>query len=289
MKCAYRTWLGPSLAAMVAVGVLLAPAVAAKRRGRPMPGQFNPDHQSVEMFQAIKQGQIEVKLIPKDSTQCRVIVKNKTDKPLNVELPQAFAGVPVLAQGMGAMGGGAMGGVGGGRGGGLGGSSGSQGFGGGMGMGGMGMGGMGMGGMGGGMGGMGGGMFNIPPEKVAKFKLPTVCLEHGKRDPKPTMKYEIKPIEAFTDKAEVQELCRMLGAGQLNQRAAQVAAWHLSNDMSWQELAGKQVRFANGTARPYFSRQEIQAGMQIVAVASERARQREKKTPPGKQDSLSSQ
>ena len=93
-------------------------------------------------------------------------------------------------------------------------------------------------------------------------------------------------IEAFTDKAEVQELCRMLGTGQLNQRAAQVAAWHLNNDMSWQELAGKQLRFANGTARPYFSAREIQAGMQIVAVATERARQRETKIP-GKQDSLS--
>ena len=66
---------------------------------------------------------------------------------------------------------------------------GMQGMGGGMGgmMGGGGMGGMmGGGGMGGmGMGGMGG-MMNIPAEKTTKFKVPLVCLEHGKLDPRPS-------------------------------------------------------------------------------------------------------
>ena len=64
-----------------------------------------------------------------------------------------------------------------------------QGMGGGMG--GMGGGGM-MGGMGGGGMGMGGGMFNVAPEKVGKFKVPTVCLEHGKHDPTPRVTYEIR-------------------------------------------------------------------------------------------------
>ena len=54
--------------------------------------------ESVEMFSAMAQGQIEVKLIPKDSTQSRVIIENKTKKALSVKLPDAFAGVPVLAQ-----------------------------------------------------------------------------------------------------------------------------------------------------------------------------------------------
>ena len=64
------------------------------------------------------------------------------------------------------------------------------------GMGGMGMGGGGMGMGGGGMGGGGGGgFFNIPAEKVGQFKVQTVCLEHGKKDPRPAIPYEIKPIE----------------------------------------------------------------------------------------------
>ena len=261
---------------LVLVVAALVPAVvvAAQRRSKTKPGQYNPDHQTVEMFKAIDAGQIEVKLIPKDATQCNVLIKNKTNKPLNVELPGAFAGVPVLAQMMGGgnMGGGGMGG----------GSNMNQGFGGGMGGGMMG-GGMGGGGMGG--GGMGGGFFNIASEKVGKLPCPPVCLEHGKRDPRPAVPYVIKPIESFTDKAEVHELCRMLGRGLVPQRAAQVAAWHLNNGMSLRELAAKQLRFANGSSRPYFSPQEIKAGMLAIVAATKLAKERQKSS--GKTDSLS--
>ena len=249
--------------------------------------------QTVEMFSAIKDGRIEVQLVAKDSTQCRVVVKNKTDQPLSVKLPEAFAGVPVLAQAIAQPPGG------GGRAGrssssGYGGSSsrnnrggGNQGIGGGMmgGMGGMGMGGMGMGGMGG--MGMGGGFMNVPAEKVEHFNVPIVCLEHGKHDPKPTVKYEIRPIDEFTTKPGVHEVCSLLASGQLPQRIAQVAAWHLNNDMSWDELAAKQLRFANGTRRPYFSPNEIKAAMQLVTVAINLAEQRKNAEP--KPSSSSSQ
>ena len=80
----------------------------------------------------------------------------------------------------------------------------------------------------------------------------------------------------------------MLGTGQLDQRAAQAAAWHLNNGMSWEELAAKRVRFANGTSRPYFSPQELRAAVQITATAVNQAKQRET-TSPGKSDSLSQQ
>ncbi len=99
------------------------------------------------------------------------------------------------------------------------------------------------------------------------------------------MKYQIKPIEAYTDKAEVQELCRMLGTGKLSQRAAQVSAWHLNNGMTFEQLAAKRIKFADGTSQPYFSPQEIQAGMQISATATELAKQRPQSE--GKSDSLS--
>ena len=129
------------LGSMVALVMLAAIVWAAEVRAKPAKiGDYNPADQTVEMFAAIQQGDIAVKLIPKDSTQCRVLIENKTDKPLNVKLPEAFAGVPVLA----AVNQGAAGGH----------SSSStsnknqnQSMGGGMGggMGGMGMGGMGMG------------------------------------------------------------------------------------------------------------------------------------------------
>lgn len=259
----WRSWrLG------LAVAVVLLPTLvlgAERRKSVPKPGQFNPDHKTVEMFQGIEKGTIGVKLIPKDSTQCRVMIENKTDQPLNIKLPEAFAGVPVLAQ----IGG--RGGFGGGRGN-RGGGGFNQGMGGGMG-------GMGMGGM-----GMGGGFMNVPPEKVGKLQVTTVCLEHGKRDPRPAVPYEIKPIETFTKKAEVPELLRMLGSGKIDQRAAQVAAWHLNNDMSFQELAAKRIKSGH-VVRPYFSPQELRAGMQISAMAAKLAEKRKKS--PGETGAVS--
>ena len=135
--------------------------------------------------------------------------------------------------------------------------------------------------MGGGMG-----MFNVPPEKVGKRKVTTVCLEHGKAEPRAKVPYEIRPIEEFTDRVQVHEICRMVGSG-MNQRVAQAAAWHLANDMSWQELAGKQLRFANGTRAPYFHPREIRAAMQAAAMAIQLAERRQQESPGASMDSLS--
>jgi hypothetical protein len=118
-------------------------------------------------------------------------------------------------------------------------------------------------------------MFNVPPEKVGRFKVAAVCLEHGKREPSEQVPYAIKPLESFTTKPGVRELCALLGNGQLNQRAAQAAAWHLNNDMTWQELAAKRLRFANGTARSYFSGEEIQGGMAVATTAVTLSQQRQ--------------
>ena len=252
-------FLGSAVALVMLAGIVWAAEVHAKPAKI---GDYNPADQTVEMFAAIQQGDIAVKLIPKDSTQCQVLIENKTDKPLNVKLPEAFAGVPGLPSFKAAAGGHNT-------------SSSSnknqnQSMGGGMG----GMGG-GMGGMGGGGGGMG--MFNVPPEKVGPpIKVATVCLEHGKREPRAAIPYEIKPLDSVTAKPGVRELCAMLASGQINQRAAQAAAWHLNNGMSWQELAAKQLRFANGTRQLYFSQAEIQAGMKVAATAVRLSEERPK-------------
>jgi hypothetical protein len=204
--------------------------------------------EKTEMFQAISEGKIEVNFYPRDASLATVIIRSKGDKPLDVQLPKAFGAVHVLGQmGMGGGGyGGGMGGMGGGMGGmggGMGGMGGGQGMGGGMG----GMGG-GMGGMGGGMGGGGyggggmggmGGMFRVEPEKTHKFQIQCVCLEHGKPDPNPRMKYQIVPIERINNDPRVSAVCEMLGYGRIPQNTAQATAWHLANKLTFEELAMK--------------------------------------------------
>jgi hypothetical protein len=244
-----------TVCSMVALVLVAGSLAAADRPGKTQQGDFNPAAHSVDIFEGIKNGQLEVRVIPKDSTLCRITIQNKTDKPLSVKLPEAFAAIPVLAQVGGAGGAGGVGArttttsrqpqpmMGG-------------------------MGGMGMGGMMPGMGmGMGGGFFNIAPDQVGQLKVPTVCLEHGKAEPRSTMKYELRPIEEYSQDKALHEIGRMLGRGQISQRVAQVATWHLNSKMSFDQLARKELRFANGTRQPYFSAEEIRSGMQVVAAA----------------------
>ena len=254
-----------------------------------------PPAETVEFFSAMKAGDIEVKLIMKDSTVGTVLIKNNTKKPLSIKLPEAFATVPVAAQfGGGGGGGGRRGGGGGMGGGGMGGGGmggggqggGQQGGGGGMGGGGMGGGGMGGGGMG---GGGGGGLFNVAPEKAGKLKVINVCLEHGKKDPNPRVAYEIVPMESFNKDPKVLEMVKMLARGEIDQHAAQAAAWHLANGLTWEELANKVgVKHLNGSKEPYFTPEQLLAAHKIAGEADRRAEENRGKSP-AKGSSLSQQ
>jgi hypothetical protein len=252
MRSAYRAWGLVWLGLVVAVVLILQLSAAKTPAAQP--------DQAVDLFPAIEKGQIDVKVIPKDSSQLRVMIENKTDKPLTVKLPDAFAAVPILAQNAAPA-----------RNNNNNNNKQNQGMGGGMG--GMGMGG---GGMGMGMGGM----MNIAPEKVGQLKaVATVCLDYGKGEPRAAIPYTIKPIDDYTTQPGVREVCEMLGKGQINQRVAQASAWHLNNGLSWEKLASKQLRFADGSIRPYFSPQEIQAAMQVSAAAVQSASQRAQEKP----------
>jgi hypothetical protein len=179
------------------------------------------------MFRAIEEGKIEVNFYPKDATQATVIIKNKGDKPLDIALPRAFGAVHILGQ---------------------------------MGMGG--------GGYGGGMGGMGGGgMFRVEPDKTHKMKVPCVCLEHGKPDPNPRMKYKIVPIEQVNADPRVVQLCGLLGSGRVPQNTAQAAAWHLANGLSWEELMVKNRMESKYTGNiRFFNPMELQNAFQLSTL-----------------------
>ncbi|MFN8740933.1 MAG: hypothetical protein ACK5YR_13480, partial [Pirellula sp.] len=164
-----------------------------------------------------------------------------------------------------------------GRGGGMGGMGG-QGMGGGFGGGMGGMGGMGggMGGMGGGMGGMGGmgmgGMMRVEPDKPKKVNVAMVCLEHGKDDPTPKMKYKIVRLNEVNPSPVVQQICLALANRQVDQKVAQAAAWHIANELSWPELLNKPryITQFNGVEL-FFNPIEIQSAVRLVSYANAEA------------------
>lgn len=213
------------------------------------------ESRDVELFEAARNGDIEKKFIALSDRKARLIITNKTKQPLNVQLPEAFAAVPVLAQ----FGGGGGGGRGGGGGFGGGGGGGQQ------------TGGGGFGGGGGGIGG-GGGQFSVPPESTAKINVPMVCLDHGLRDPSSSKPYEIVPAEDHIDNPAVIELLKGYGRGELQHGAAQAAAWHLNSQVPWDQLASKLTGTERNVNRsPYFSADEIRAGVMYANEAVRRA------------------
>jgi hypothetical protein len=215
--------------------------------------------EQVEMFQGMRDGRLDVKIIAKNDRAARVFIANKTGQPVDVKLPEAFAAVPVLAQ----FGGGGQGGGGFGGGGGGGQQSGGGGFGG--------------GGQG---GGGGGGLFSIPPEETGKINVAMVCLDHGLRNPSSSKPYKIVPAEEHIDRPAVIELLKAFGRGELDHGAAQAAAWNLNSDMSWDALAAKKTGTARNINRsPYFSTAQIRAGIAYANEATARAQLAEQTTP----------
>ena len=225
------------LPAAVLIGGLLTTQLPATE---PVSLDTNSENvERVDLFDAIDQGLVDAKFVARSASEGRLVLTNKTKNEVSVLVPEAFAGVPVLAQRAGG-------------GGGIGGGGGAQNVGGGGGGGGFG-------------GGGGGGAFNIAPEKVGRMDVALLCLDHGLRDPSSNKPYEIRPIEDVVDSPALIEIVKAFANGQLPRGASQAAAWHINSEVSWIDLASK----LTGTKRqfvrePYFSREEIRAAMAIV-------------------------
>lgn len=274
------------LTAVAAYVVTLSVGATAADKRKPTITRLkvDPSARQVELFDAIEEDELAVTMIAKDSKGGNLLIENKTQEPLTVQMPAGFVGVHVHKQigGLGGgLGGGGLGGLGGGLGGGgLGGGGlgggGGQGVGGGLGGGGLG-GGLGGGGLGGGgLGGIGGGggFFSIPAETVARVPYKSVCLNHGKAEPNPKMHYEIRPVDSFTDNETLQTLIGLVGTGNIDPEIAQAAAWHLSDGMSWAQLANmREERLDGRQPGPYFSPGKVNAAQTLTAIASEKARE----------------
>ena len=218
---------------------------------------------AAELFRGIDDGLIDVKFIPQDAAKANVLLRNNTEQVLHIQLPRAFAAVPVLAQ-FGPNGGGQN-------------FAGMEGLAGGPGQGGGATQGVGGGfnagqgqGQGQGMQGMQfGGVMRIPPGKTRKLTATTVCLEHGKREPNPRLAYRMIPIEQFTQDQRVAELCGRLGRGEIKQNTAQAAAWHLANGLTWKRLTSinrLESRYLGNV--PFFSTSELEKARTLVTWLS---------------------
>ncbi|QDU30509.1 hypothetical protein ETAA8_56540 [Anatilimnocola aggregata] len=195
------------------------------------------------LFAAIAAGDLEAQVVPRDSKRLTIQFKNKTDRPLTIQMPAAMAAAPILAQQQpfnffpgqpnnqqpnNRQ------------------QSPQQ---------------LGMPGMNNNNGGnnnlFGNGIFNIPAGRAIKIKADCVCLEYGKPEPDARMKYELKPLAEVCDKPELATMLRSLGDEQIDQRVAQAAAWHLTNELGWDELAGLVSRRVGSYTEHQFTSAQI--------------------------------
>lgn len=252
-----------SVAALAVALLATSSSFAAKKSGAITKPKFDPNAPVVKLFEGMESGQLTTKLIMKNEFSGNLLIENKTDGPLTIQMPDAYVGVHVLNQfGGGGLGGGGLGG-------------GQQGGGGGQTAGGGGQQGGGFGG--GQQGGGGQGFFSIPPEKVVRLPFNSVCLEHGKPTPRPRMEYVIRPVEEFSKDPLLRELLVMISTGRVSQKAGQAAAWHLSNGKSWRELAAMADNRVGRPDTPHFSYADLQIAQALLANAKVRAEQRKER------------
>jgi len=233
-----------SLGLSLILAVFASPlAFSAEREVQPSDSSAAP----VDLFEAMKSGDIEARFIPRNAASGTVLITNKTEQPLAIRLPEALAGVPVLAQ----VGPGINLGNGQNRGN-NGANAGNQSVG------------AAINGI-----GQGPGIFNVDAGRARKLKVVSVCLDYGKPDPGPRIPYELVPLTSRTADRRLMELVKMLGSGATDQQAAQAAAWHLANELSWQELASKsRVKHIGGKAEPLFNASQLDRARQLVDAAS---------------------
>ena len=256
----------PVVALLVAAAVVVSSASAREPRQR-VPAKPVEAH---DLLGAEAAGLVTVKYVANDSRSAQIVVTNRSDRPLSLRMPEVFAGVPVLAQfgvpgGMPNNGNGGFGAAGAPQV-----TGGAQPMNAGMGIGQP----------------AGGGFMSLPPEKTRVTRVTTVYLEHGKPEPSPLRTYKLVELASYSDDPRLDELMRSIGRGEISQKVAQAAAWHIANGLTWERLAAEMIDHAGGVPdEPYFTPAELEAAFQAVGVVTKRAEARE---TPGGSDAYSS-
>lgn len=196
------------------------------------------------IFEAIDQGQLDVRVIARHAHQLTLLMRNTSEQPLAVELPAVCAAIPVLPvrdskstastqpQALGVAYSeptrsaraskavspwGAV---------------------------------------------NRGGVISLGPGRVVRKTLRSVCLEYGSPEPTSRDKYQLARIEDVESHPHVGRLLHFLRPD--SQRVIQLAAWHLNNKMSWQQLAGIRIPSLPGRPGGPFLRREVETAYRLV-------------------------
>ena len=83
-------------------------------------------------------------------------------------------------------------------------------------------------------------------------------------------------VEEFSENPVLAETLKMVASGQIDPQAGQAATWHITDKMSWEQLAAKSIPHIGRPATPYFSAETLARAQNIHVAAVARAKEREK-------------
>lgn len=79
--------------------------------------------------------------------------------------------------------------------------------------------------------------FSLLPGGRVTAKIPTFCMEFGLPDPNPRIAYTLVPLEVVTRNPAIKKVLTEFGQGKHHQAVAQLAMWHVANGTPWEKLA----------------------------------------------------
>lgn len=260
---------------VAALSLVLAAPALVHAKGPIKSLTLDPDAEVVELFEASARGDLKVRLIAKSAREANLFVENTTAAPLTVAMPPAIAAVHVLKQfqplpnqgpfgiapdpnllntGQGQAIGGPVNP--------LNGPFPQQNA---------------LFGNGNNQLGPGLNFFSVPPERSVWLKVDSVCLDHGKPNPKPQMSYVVVPLEKQVDDPVLQQVLTDYDTETESRTALQAAAWHFSNGYSWEEIARLPVRRGN-IVRAYFTAGDVKLAKSLAEQARKKIEAREQQS-----------
>ncbi|HEX3658358.1 MAG TPA: hypothetical protein VHV55_21390 [Pirellulales bacterium] len=84
----------------------------------------------------------------------------------------------------------------------------------------------------------------LQPKQIRQFAVPCVCLQYGNPTPRPDVPYKLVALDSVSKSPQLRSLLDEFSLGRVDQPVVQLAAWHFSNNLSWDQLGD--TGFATG-------------------------------------------
>ena len=111
--------------------------------------------------------------------------------------------------------------------------------------------------------------FTVVAGQTLALRVPTVCLEYGRREPTPRMPYRLEPLAKVSEDPKLAIVLGGLASGQLTQKVAQAAAWHIASGRTWEQLAAEVIDRAGGDPDvPLFTAADLDAARKAVEIVT---------------------